>query len=341
MPSTSRRRFLAAVGASGLAAAAGCSALGGGRPDVTTGSGLGADASHALDDETVYVAGGESDLPEPPETAASVEDADAVLATPDADRVAVVRALRAGKPVALAGGDPALAVRGALEAAGGRTFGVESVRARPVPVAVAVPRGETVETFTVVDDGGWSRPVLDPFGWALTGRVPDCQTFVPESSADDEYAYAGAAHVVGRLGSGEAYASRSVASVARRDAGTFVRLRTTLHAEADDGYAVELAEREADFPDDQRLHRTWPNPHTRSGVRVANVSDATRSTFAVEAEPASDRARSALTACGGLRTEGRLAYDHRTAFRWQRDGLLSPDRHYGSATGRGEWVLDP
>ncbi|WP_197407697.1 hypothetical protein [Halobacterium sp. CBA1132] len=341
MPSTSRRRFLAAAGTTGIAALAGCSAFDGGLPDVNTGSGLHADTSRALDDEAVYLAGDTGDLPEPPKTAPAVAGADIVLATASADRGDLVRALRAGKPVAFGAGDVQAALRSLLEAVGGEyTFGVEAVRARPVETVVAVPGGnDSVETYTFVDDGGWPDPVLDPLGWALVGRVPECQTGMPESPADDQYEYAGAAHVVGRLGSGEAYASRTVASVNDQESERFVRLRTTLHAAANDGYAVEVAAREADFPDDQRLASVYPNPHTRDGVQVANVSDTTRSTFAVEATPASDRARSALTACGGLLTEGGLAYDHRSSFQWKRDRLLGSDRHYASATGRGEWRL--
>ncbi|MFB6072536.1 MAG: hypothetical protein ABEJ88_06165 [Halobacterium sp.] len=342
MPSSSRRRFLAAVGTAGVAGVAGCSALGGGRPDVDPSTGLSQDTSHALDDEAVYVAGDASDLPEPPRTADSLADADAVLATAGADRGTLARALRAGKAVAVAGGGATDALRGALASVrDDYTFGVEAVRARPVKVVVADPRGSTVQTYTFVAEGGWEQPVLDPFGWALTGRVPECDTFVPESPTDDAFEYAGAAHVAGRLPSGETYVSRSEVSVARQDAGTFVRLRTRLHAAANDGYAVEEAVREADFPDDQHLDEVYPNPHTQNGVEVANVSDTTRSTFEIEVTPASPRARSALTGCGGLQTEGGIAYDHRTSFQWKRDGVLSTSSLHGGGTGRGEWHLHP
>jgi len=342
MPSTSRREFLAAVGATSLTGVAGCSVFGGGRPDVNTVSGLDEPTSRALDDEAVYLAGDTEELPEPPKTAPAVAEADLVLATPSADRASLGRALRAGKPVAFAaGGGVQRALRGVLERVDGDySFGVEAVRARPVETVVAVPDGnDSVETYTFVDDGGWPDSVLTPLGWALVGRVPECRTGMPASPADDQYDYAGAAHVVGRLDAGEAYASRTVASVNDEESDRFVRLRTTLHAAANDGYAVEVTAREADFPDDQRLASVYPNSHTRDGVQVANVSDTTRSTFAVEATPTSDRARSALTACGGLLTEGGLAYDHRTSFRWKRDTLLETDRHYATATGRGEWRL--
>lgn len=340
MPSTDRRRFLAAAGTAASAALAGCNALGGGRPDVNTGSGLDEDTSHALENDAVLLAGDTGDLPAPPNTADTVGDADAVLATANADRETLRMAFRAGRPVAFGAGDVQAALQDLLASVRGEyTFGVETVRARPVAVVVAVPGNGTVATYTFVDDGGWDDPVLDPFGWALVGRVPGCDTFVPESSADSMFDYAGAAHVVGRLEAGEAYASRTVAAVSRQDTGQYVRLRTTTHAEANDGYAVEEALREADLPDDQHLHEVFPNPHTRNGVQVANVSDTTRSTFAIEVTPENARARSALTGCGGLRTEGSVGYDHRTSFQWKRDGLLDTDRHYGGGTGRGEWHL--
>jgi len=343
MPSTNRRRFLAAAGSAGLAGLAGCSALGDdGRPDVNTHSGLAADPGRELETEAVFLAGDASDLPDPPETTDSVADADAVLATASADRQPLVDALRAGTPVAVAGGGAHDAVVDVLSRAGDDySFGTEAVRGRPVDPVVAVPRGETVATYALVDEGGWDDQVLDGLGWALGGRVPDCRTSVSERSSDGQFAYAGAAHVAGCLETREAYATRTVASVADQDAARFVRLRTTLHAEANDGYAVEEAVREADFPDDQRLDRVWPNPHTSDGVRVANVSDTLRSQFAIEVTPADDRARSATTGCGGLQTEGGLAYDHRTSVRWKRDRVVGADRRYGGVSGRGEWYLAP
>jgi len=286
----------------------------------------------------VYLAGDRSELPTPPTTTDSLADADAVLATATANRPTLTRAFRAGKPVAIAGGDATAAVRSLLDSVrADYSFGVETVRARPVSVVVAVPRSDTVETFTVVTEGGWDAPVLDPLGWALVGRVPECDTFVPESSTDDTFEYAGATHVVGRLPTGETYANRSVASVSRQEADRFVRLRTKLHAAANEGYGIEEAVRETDLPDDQRLDSVYPNPHTNDGVQVANVSDSSRSTFEIEVTPASSRARSALTGCGGFQTEGTLAYDYRTSFQWKNDSILDTDRHYGSATGRGEW----
>jgi hypothetical protein len=340
MPST-RRSFLAAAGTAGVAGLAGCAAFRSGLPDVNPATGLSQDTSHALDNEAVYLAGDASDLPDPPNTADSPAAATAVLATPNADRVALARALRDGKPVAIAGTSCQDALRGLLESVRREfTFGVESVRGRPVPVAVADPRADTVETYVFVDDGGWEQPVLDPFGWALAGRVPECKTFVPESSMDDEFAYAGAATIAGRLRTGETYASRTEASVARQDDERFVRLRTDLHAAANDGYPVEEVSREMDFPNDQHLDDMWPNANTRDGVQVGNYSSPIESRFEIEVTPESDRARATLTGCGGVQVHGAVAYDFRVRPQWKRDELLGSDRHRAEATGRGEWHLD-
>lgn len=96
----------------------------------------------------------------------------------------------------------------------------------------------------------------------------------------------------------------------------------------------------SDLPDDQHLDDLYPNPHPQNGVQIANVSDTTRSTFAIKITPDRSRARNALTACGGFRTDGTLAYDFRTSVRWKRERLLDSDRHYGTGTGRGEWSLE-
>ena len=345
MPSTNRRRFLASAGAAGLVALAGCNAFGGaGRPDVNTGSGLDENTSHTFQaDDAVYLAGDSDDLPEPPATADTIEDADAVLATANADRTDLAQALRSGIPVAFAAGDVQNALRGLLESVRqNHTFGVETVRGRPVETAVAVPGGDgTVETYTFVAEGGWDDPVLDPFGWALVGRVPECDTFVPESSADDEYEYAGSAFVVGRLDTGETYASRTTGTVRRYENGQrHARLRTTMHAAANDDYAVEQAQRIADFPNDEEVMDWFPNPHTRNGVRVSNHSNPIDETLNVAFAPASDRARSALTGCCGASVGESLAYDHETSFKWKRDELFGSDTHHGGGSGRGEWHLD-
>jgi hypothetical protein len=340
MPSTDRRYFLNAVGAASLAGIAGCTTSGNSRPDVNPATGLAQDTSQSIDTEAVYVAGDDNGLPNPPTTTESLEHADAVLATPSADRTKLVRPFHAGKPVAVAGGGAPSAVQALLDTVREEySFGMELVRGRPVEIVVVDPRGDTVETYTFVAEGGWTDPILDPFGWALVGRVPECDTFVPESSRDDMFEYAGAAHIVGRLPTGETYVSRSEASVNRQDAGLFVRLRTKLHAAANDGYAVEKAHREADFADDKRIDQVYPNTHTQNGVQLANVSDTLRSTFGIEVTPASSRAHSALTGCGGLQTEDGLAYDHRTSFQWKQDKFLDTRRHYGSTSGRGEWAF--
>lgn len=340
MPSNSRRHFLTAAGTASLAGIAGCTALGSSRPDVNPATGLAQDTRQSLDDEAVYVAGDDNDLPNPPITTESLEDADAVLATASADRTKLVQAFHAGKPVAIAGGGATSAAQAFLDNVREEySFGMEMVRGRPVKIVVADPRGDTVETYTFVAEGGWTDPILDPFGWALVGRVPECDTSVPDSSMDDMFEYAGAAHIVGRLPTGETYVSRSEASLSPQAAGLSVRLQTKLHAAANDGYAVEEAVRETDFADDKRLELVYPNTHTNNGVQVANVSDTLRSTFRIEVTPESSRARSALTGCGGLQTESGLAYDHRTSFQWKQDNLLDTDRHYGSASGRGEWAF--
>lgn len=338
MPSTSRRRLLTAASTTGLAAVAGCAALGTSRPDVNSATGLAEETSQALTDEAVLVMDDDDALPKPPGTTESLDAADAVLASVTADRTKLAQAFRAGKPVAVAGRSATGVVQDLLDGVREEySFGVEMVRARPVDVVVADSRGDTVETYTFIGEGGWDNPILGPLGWALVGRVPECDTSVPESSADNMFEYAGAAHIVGKLPTGETYASRSEASVSRQDAGLFVRLQTKLHAAANDGYAVEKAVREADFADDDPLMSVYPNPHTQNGVQVANVSDPIRSTFAIEVTPANSRARSTLTGCGGLQTEGGLAYDHRTSFQWKHERFLETDRHYGSATGRGKW----
>lgn len=338
MPSSNRRRFLAALGTAGTVGLAGCSSFTTNATDVDPHTGLDQDASAALDDTPVYLAGDTDDLPQPPETTDALSEAAVVLATASAESDALSFAFRAGKPVAVAGDDCQDALVELLEpVATDYQYGVERVRGRPVAVVAAVPESDAAATYTFVREGGWEEPVLDPLGWVEHGRLPDCQTFVRESSADDAFEYAGSATVVGRLETGETYASRSVASVAEQDGERFVRLRSKLHAAANDGFPIEKAGRETDLPDDQHIHQLFPNSHTENGVQVANTSSSLRSRFGVTFTPETDRARGALTGCGGLRTEGSLAYDYRARFRWKRDRLVDSDRHYGSASGRGEW----
>lgn len=340
MPSSNRRGFLAALGTAGTVGLAGCSSFTTSAADVDPHTGLDQDTSAALEDRAVYLAGDTDDLPRPPETTDSLSEADVALATPDANRADLAAAFRDGKLVAFAGDGSQDALAELLDAVSADyQYGLERVRGRPIGLAAAEPRAGTAATYTFVREGGWDEPVLDPLGWVEHGRLPDCQTFVPERSRDDQYERAGSAHVVGRLESGETYASRTEASVNRESGERFVRLRSKLHAAANDGFPVEEAVRETDLPDDQPIHHVFPNVHTRNGVQARNTSSTLRSTFGVAFTPKSDRARGALTGCGGLRTEGSLAYDYRASFQWQRDRLLDSDRHYGSASGRGEWHL--
>jgi hypothetical protein len=78
-------------------------------------TGLDQDTSQTLDEEAVYLAGDVDDLPSPPATTESLEDADAVLATATADQTNLVRAFRTGTPVAVAGDGATDAVHGLLD----------------------------------------------------------------------------------------------------------------------------------------------------------------------------------------------------------------------------------
>jgi hypothetical protein len=331
------RRTALRVGGLALSGAlAGCIALSGGRPDVNPATGLAQDTSHALETTPVFPAG-DGDLPEPPSTASSLADAEVALATPDAERPRLAEAFRDGTAVAFAGGDAPEALASLLAAVGEEfDYGVETVAGRPVGTAVAVPRGDVVDSYQFVAEGGWDDGVLDPLGWALVGRMPECSTFVPERSSDSQYAPAGSAWVVGRLPTGETYASRTVGSRYVGD-WRFFRLRTTLHAAAGDGYDVATARRVADFANDESLTEWFPNPHERGGVAVSNHSDPVEERLDVSFSPASDRTRAALTGCCGARTDGAFAYDHRTSWTWRREGLLDAESRHGGGSGRGEW----
>lgn len=350
MPSTDRRAFLAALGTAGTAALAGCSAFTTSAADVDSHTGLDDDASAHLDGIAVYLAGDTDTLPEPPTTTESLADAEVVLGTTDATRATLVSGFRSGATVALVETSskderPSDGVQDAfaafLEADGTHQYGTETVLGRPVSVAAAVPRGDTASTYVFPDEGGWDDSVLDPVGWVEHGRLPDCRTFVPESSADDDYEYAGDAFIVGRLETGETYASRTRATVRTfEDHERRVRLRTTMHAAANDGYPVADAHRVADFPNDDPMLDQFPNPHERNGVEVHNRSGLVDQRLDVEFRPTNDRARGALTACCGLTTGGDVGYDHETRWTWTDDGFVTSDSHYGGASGRGEWHLD-
>jgi hypothetical protein len=334
------RRSLLGTGAGAVAGAlAGCSTLASGRPAVETNTGLDRDASAALDAESVFRTGDVGSLPEPPTTADSLSSAAVALATPDADAARLAEALRAGTAVALVGDGAPDAFRALLErVADTFHYGVESVHGRPHGPLVAVPRGETVETFWVVREGGWNDPVLDPVGWALDGRLPDCRTFVPDRAADSQYAPAGTAWVAGRLPSGETYAARTRAERYVGDGpAPSLRFRTTLHAAANGGYPVTEARRVADFANDRQLSDWFPNPHERGGVAVSNHSGPIDERLEVAFEPTTDRARAALTGCCGATVDGAVAYDHRTTWDWRRESLLASRGHHGGGTGRGTW----
>jgi hypothetical protein len=333
-----RRTCLRLGGLAATGSLAGCAALSSAPPDVETNTGLGGNPRDALEEEPVFLAGDAGDLPEPPETADALADAEIVLATSDAEIVLLADAFRHGTTVAFAGGGSQAALASLLDALGGEyDYGIETVEGRPVGVSVAEPRGDTANTFQFVREGGWDDPVLDPLGWARHARLPDCETFVPESSADDQYARAGSAWIAGRLPSGETYAARTRASK-HTDAGTRrLRLRTAMHAAANGGCPITEARRVGDFPNDENLLDWFPNPHERNGVEVTNRSSPIEERLDVSFSPAGDDARGALTGCCGLTTAGEYAYDHRTRWIWTDDGLLGSDSRYGGGSGRGEW----
>jgi len=314
---------------------AGCSALGD-QPDVDPNTGLAADTSAELEETPVYLAGDVDALPDPPARTDSLDDAEVALATPDADRTPLAAAFREGTTVAFAGNGAPDALRVLLAAVDDEYhYGIETIEGQAVEPAVAVPRERVVHTIQFLREGGWEG-VLDPLGWALNPRVPDCRTFVPESTFDDRFSGLGSAWIVGRFASGETYASRTTAS--RYDGDVWrLRVRTTTHAASGGGYAVDGARRVADFPNDESLSDWFPNPHERNGIEVSNHSDPIAERLDVSFAPTNARARAALTGCCGVTVNGVVGYDHRTTFQWTNDGLLDSDSRYGGGTGRGEW----
>lgn len=334
-----RRTFLRLGGGAVLGPLAGCSALADGPPDVETNTGLRGNPRVELDGVSVFLAGDAGDLPDPPTTTETLEDAEVVLATPDASMASLADAFRQGRVVAFAGGDAPAALASLLDSLrGAYSYGIETVKGRPVEVSVAVPGGDTVDTFQFVREDGWDDPVLDPLGWALHGRIPDCETFVPESTADDQYTHTGSAWIAGRLWSGETYAARTRASRHTNDTARRFRLRTTMHAAANDDYAVEEARRVADYPNDESLMDWFPNPHERNGIEVTNHSDLIEERLDVSFSPTANEARGALTGCCGLEART-LAYDHQTRWRWTDSRGFGSDSHYGGGSGRGEWHI--
>jgi hypothetical protein len=333
-----RRTYLRLGGLAAAGSLAGCAALSSAPPDVETNTGLDRDPSDALEETPVHLAGETDDLPELPTTAEALAHAEVALATPDATIAPLADAFREGTTVAFAGGGSQEALAALLDAVRGEyDYGIETVKGRPVGVSVAEPRGDAANTFQFVREGGWPDPVLDPVGWALDARLPDCETFVPESTADDQYVRAGSAWIAGRLQSGETYAARTRASRHTDSNTRRLRLRTAMHAAANGGYAIAEAGRVADFPNDEGLTNWFPNPHEQNGVEVTNHSNPIEERLDVSFSPAGDDARGALTGCCGLTTDGEYAYDHRTRWIWTDDGLLGSESRYGGGSGRGEW----
>jgi len=317
---------------------AGCAALSSTPPDVETNTGLDGDSSTGLEEVPVFLAGDEENLPAPPTTTDALADAEVALATPGASIAPLAEAFRAGTAVAFAGGGSQAALAALLDSAReAYDYGIETVKGRPVGVSVADPRGDAADTFQLLREGGWGDPVLDPLGWALDARIPDCGTFVPESTADDQYVPAGSAWIAGRLPSGETYAARTRATKHADGDTRRLRLRTAVHAAANEGYPVAEAGRVADFPNDENLLELFPNPGERNGIGVSNRSGPIEERLEVSFSPVSDDARGALTGCCGLTTAGEYAYDHRMRWIWTDDGLLGSESRYGGGSGRGEW----
>ncbi len=319
---------------------AGCAALASGPPDVDPNTGLGQNPASALDSVPVFLAGEPSALPDVPMRVDSLGDARVALATPDAPLPPLAEAFRNDTTVAFAGNNAPGALASLLAfVSDGFHYGIETVVGKSVKTTVAVPNRDTVDTYQFVHESGWDDPTLDPVGWTLDGRLPDCETFVPESASDEQYARVGSAWLVGRLASGETYAARTVGRRHTSPDARRLRLRTTVHAAANEGFAIDEARRVADFPNDESLLDSFPNPHERDGVAVANYSDLIENRLEVSISPATDRTERGLTGCCGLTTGGAYAYDHRTRWVYTNNGLVGSKSHYGGGTGRGEWHI--
>ncbi|MFB6120683.1 MAG: hypothetical protein ABEJ68_06155 [Halobacteriaceae archaeon] len=329
------RRSLLRCGAPAvLGAVAGCSALATDAPNVNPSTGLDQDTSAALDDRPVARLGDVAALPAPPAETDALSDARVALATADADVARLADAMRDGTTVAFAGPECQAALRTVLTTVGDDFhYGVESISGRPVELVVAEPRGDAVATYQFVAEGGWDDPILDPLGWALVGRTPECDTFVPERSDADAFARLGATHVAGRLPTGETYASRTVGHEREGQ----LRLHTAVHAASSGGYPVAETRRVADFPNDGALAKWFPNPHEQNGVEASNHSDPVAERLDVSFSPTGDRTRGAMTGCCGVTATDALGYDYALRCRWTRDGLFGSNTRHGGAEGRGEW----
>lgn len=336
---SSRRELLASLGAAGLTGLAGCSDLLGGDDGPTNPTGLAATTDAALDGTPVYLAGDAGSLPEPPTTTDSLSAARVAIATPNADREALADALAGGTTVAFAGngGPDALqaVLRGVRE---NYRYGTETVKDRPVAAVVAVPRSNTLDTFHFVDEGGWDDPVLDTVGWTFSGSIPECQTTVPSAALGAGFSLAGTATVVGRLGSGETYLSRTTAQVRRvDDGGRRVRFDTAMHAARTGGHPIARVRRVADVANDEAADGWYPETGDESGLSMTNDSDPVENRLDATFEPSTDDTRAAFTGCCGFNAAGAVGYDHRTRWRWEKDTLLESDRRTGGGIGRGEW----
>lgn len=341
----SRRRYLAALGSASVATTgiAGCAALG--SSDVTP-----PDAespASRLDGYAVYVDG---DVPSPPETADDLGSADAALvdaAVADVPRLA--GAVRDGTPVAFAAvGSGRRGAVGALRellaaVRGDYRYGFEALHGRPVTVTAVVPHGETLDTYSFVDEGGWGSPPLAGLGWALGGRLPECDVGAPEDLTDP-WTHLGGAYVVGKLSSGERYASRIRAAATTQKGTTYLRVVNALTAAAG-GYPVGRIRREIDLANDLEMNDSGPNSYTRNGGSLRNESDMITETGRITVEPASESARRQLTGCFAFEAEypadaTDLGYDFRSDWRWTDRGLLSDDHRYAGGDGRGTWWLE-
>lgn len=338
MPAT-RRDILSLLGTASLTGLAGCSDLLGSGQTSEHDTGLDENTATALDGTPVYLAGDVANLPTPPTTTDSLDEARVAIATPTADSDSLADALRNGTTVAFAGENAPNALQTVLGAVSDEyRYGTETVKGRPVGTAVAVPRSDTIDTLHFVDEGGWDDPVLDPIGWTFSGRIPDCETVVAGDPTESKFDLAGTATLVGRLESGETYLSRTMARV-RPDGndGRLVRFDTTMHAAATGGYNVAEARRVADVANDETVRALFPNSHEKSGVEVSNNSDPIENRLDASFAPTTDETRTDFAGCCGFTADAAVGYDHRTTWSWKKNSLIGSNDRSGGGSGRGEW----